>query len=138
MGIIQTMIDGFIAEGYEPDAPYSEEASACHPIKTIHDFTDGVAIVQKMPNAPTERSVNRGGGGFRRGQVFHAIVLSDELKLGRSTRKKHQFLCAGGNKSRGFDLYGYPENDATCPDCLAKIEKYSLHLERAKELRGYL
>jgi hypothetical protein len=138
MGIIQTMIEGFIAEGLQPDAPYQSSTEELQPIKTIYDFTNGVAIVQKMPNAPTERSVNRGGGGFRRGQTLHAIVLSDELTIGRSTRTKRQFLCSAANRSRGFDIYGYPEKHATCPDCLEKIRKYSLRVERAQELQGYL
>lgn len=121
---------------FEPDLPYEESAEGMGGnSRPVYDR--GVLIVQKMPNAPTERSVNRGGSGFRRGQTLHAIVLSDSLQIGRTVRSRREFLCSSANRSRGFDVFGCPESAATCPDCLAKIQKYSIHVETSACLSGY-
>jgi hypothetical protein len=122
---------------FESDLPYEEEEKEYLSLPEHSLFNEGVLVVQKMPNAPSERSVNRGGGGFRRGQTLHAMVLSDSLKLGRTTRVRGEFLCSSANRSKGFDVFGHPDQNATCNECLAKIERYSIRIETSKTLSGY-
>jgi hypothetical protein len=94
-------------------------------------------VVQKMSFAPTERSVNRGYSGHRRNQFLHALMLVDMPSIGRKGRKKGEFVCSQANRSRGFDVFGYPEMDVTCPNCDRLIKRHSINLIRDKSLAGY-
>jgi hypothetical protein len=87
-------------------------------LKEEYDFVAGYKL---NLSGLTKRGCGRSGAMKR--TVYHALSLKD-VSCGRISRKAETFLC--GVKEGSFGYVTSPSATASCPRCVAIVEKHGL------------